>query len=133
MIQRDYFIRIIEEFMAALGRFLEKKEDKVQKQKDIEDLYRQYVGDYNVIRNLSFDELLIFAQEQYKPEEMVERLQMMAYLLETEGRLENAPLRDLLLNKAYKLFDYIDANDKTFSMTRKQKINQLRKELNKQS
>lgn len=119
--------------MAALGRFLEKKEDKVQKQKDIEDLYRQYVGDYNVIRNLSFDELLIFAQEQYKPEEMVERLQMMAYLLETEGRLENAPLRDLLLNKAYKLFDYIDANDKTFSMTRKQKINQLRKELNKQS
>ena len=28
MLQRDYFIRIIEEFMAALSRFLEKKVDE---------------------------------------------------------------------------------------------------------
>lgn len=44
MIQQDYFLRIIEEFMAALSKFLEKKED--ERDGAMKDLYRQYVGDY---------------------------------------------------------------------------------------
>ena len=45
MLQRDYFLRIIQEFMAALAKFLEKKEAEEQRDDDLRELYRQYVGD----------------------------------------------------------------------------------------
>ena len=44
MLQRDYFIRLIEEFNAAVSRFLVKKEDDLKRDKELKDLYRQYVG-----------------------------------------------------------------------------------------
>ena len=72
MLQRDYFIRIIEEFTAALARFLEKKEGE-QRQRYLEDLYRQYVGDYTLLRNFTVDEAFQYALDQWKPEERVDR------------------------------------------------------------
>lgn len=66
MLQRDYFIRIIEEFMAALGRFLEKKVDE-RSDEDLKELYRQYVGSYDVLRNLSFKEILQYAGNSTAP------------------------------------------------------------------
>ena len=45
MLQRDYFIRLIEEFNAAISRFLTKKDDDLKRDKDLKDLYRQYVGE----------------------------------------------------------------------------------------
>lgn len=125
MLQRDYFIRIIEEFMAAISRFLEKKEDTRQRQRDLEDLYRQYVGDYSLLRNMTFDELLDYAAHEYKPEQRIEKLQMVAYLLDAESQTKSGPLRLMLLDKAFMLFDYVDANDSTFSLPRKQKLRQL--------
>ena len=41
MLQRDYFLRMIEEFCAAISRFLVKKEDDLERDKDLKDLYRQ--------------------------------------------------------------------------------------------
>ena len=73
MLQRDYFIRIIEEFTAALARFLEKKKGE-QRQRYLEDLYRQYVGDYTLLRNFTVDEAFQYALDQWKPEERVDRL-----------------------------------------------------------
>ena len=109
MLQRDYFIRIIEEFMAALSRFLEKKVDE-RTDEDLKDLYRQYVGSYDVLRNLSFDEILVYASDQWTAAERISRLDMLAELLFAEGSYKNAPLRDMLLTKAYKLFDYVEAH-----------------------
>lgn len=125
MLQRDYFIRIIEEFMAALGRFLEKKVDE-RTDEDLKELYRQYVGSYDVLRNLSFEEILRYADEQYRQEERLQRLNMLAELLYTEGSYKNAPLRDMLLNKAYKLFDYVEENGKEMSLTRRLKMREMR-------
>lgn len=125
MLQRDYFIRIIEEFMAAVSRFLEKKEDTTRRQRDLEDLYRQYVGDYALLRNMSFEELLDYSAREYKPDQRIEKLQMVAYLLDAEAQTMSGPLRQMLLDKAFKLFDYVDANDNTFSLPRKLKLSQL--------
>lgn len=127
MLQRDYFIRIIEEFMAAISRFLEKENDTQQRQRELEDLYRQYVGDYSLLRNMTFDELLDYANREYKPEQRIEKLQMIAYLLDAEGQTMSGPMRLMLLNKAFFLFDYVDANDNTFSLPRKQKLRELSK------
>ena len=129
MLQRDYFIRLIEEFNAAISRFLTKKDDDLKRDKDLKDLYRQYVGEYDDLRNLSVDELLRYAKEQWKEEERIDKINMVAELLYAEGSYKGQPLRQILLEKAYALFDYVEANDSTFSIDRRQKMEAMRQEL----
>ena len=129
MLQRDYFIRLIEEFNAAISRFLTKKDDELKRDKDLKDLYRQYVGEYDDLRNLSVDELLTYAKEQWKEEERIDKINMVAELLYAEGSYKGQPLRQILLEKAYALFDYVEANDSTFSIDRRQKLEAMRQEL----
>lgn len=129
MLQRDYFIRLIEEFNAAISRFLTKKDDDLKRDKDLKDLYRQYVGEYDDLRNLSFDELLTYAKEQWEEEERIDKINMVAELLYAEGSYKGQPLRQILLEKAYALFYYVEANDSTFSIDRRQKMETMRQEL----
>ena len=129
MLQRDYFIRLIEEFNAAISRFLTKKDDELKRDKDLKDLYRQYVGEYDDLRNLSVDELLTYAKEQWKEEERIDKINMVAELLYAEGSYKGQPLRQILLEKASALFDYVEANDSTFSIDRRQKMEAMRQEL----
>ena len=129
MLQRDYFIRLIEEFNAAISRFLTKKDDDLKRDKDLKDLYRQYVGEYDDLRNLSVDELLTYAKEQWEEEERIDKINMVAELLYAEGSYKGQPLRQILLEKAYALFDYVEANDSTFSIDRRQKMEAMRQEL----
>ena len=133
MLQRDYFLRIIQEFMAALAKFLEKKEAEEQRDDDLRELYRQYVGSYDVLRNLSLDELLDYARNEWDDDERMQRLKMVAELLYPEGSYRQAPLRLMLLQKAYQVFDYVDANGNLFSITRRQKMTAIRKELRTES
>lgn len=127
MLQRDYFIRLIEEFNAAISRFLEKKKDN--RDEDLHDLYRQYVGDFDLLRNGSLEEILTFAHDQWEDEVRMEKINMVAELLYVEGSYQQNPLRAMLLDKAYRLYDYVEANGNVFSMVRRQKMQQLRKEL----
>ena len=129
MLQQDYFIRLIEEFNTAISRFLTKKEDDMKRDNELKDLYRQYVGEYDDLRNLSVDELLTYAKEQWKEEERIDKINMVAELLYAEGSYKGQPLRQILLEKAYALFDYVEANDSTFSIDRRQKMEAMRQEL----
>nr|WP_315408300.1 hypothetical protein [uncultured Prevotella sp.] len=129
MLQRDYFIRLIEEFNAAISRFLTKKDDDLKRDKDLKDLYRQYVGEYDVLRNLSVDELLKYAKEQWNGAERIDKINMVAELLHAEASYKGQPLRQILLEKAYALFDYVEANSSTFSIDRHQKMEAMRQEL----
>ena len=129
MLQRDYFIRLIEEFNAAISRFLTKKDDDLKRDKDLKDLYRQYVGEYDDLRNLSVDELLTYAKEQWEEEERIDKINMVAELLYAEGSYKGQPLRQMLMEKAYRLFDYVEANGSTFSISRRQKMEAMRQEL----
>ena len=129
MLQRDYFIRLIEEFNAAISRFLTKKDDDLKRDKDLKDLYRQYVGEYDDLRNLSVDELLTYAKEQWEEEERIDKINMVAELLYAEGSYNVQPLRQMLMEKSYRLFDYVEANGSTFSIDRRQKMEAMRQEL----
>ena len=129
MLQRDYFIRLIEEFNAAISRFLTKKDDELKRDKDLKDLYRQYVGEYDDLRNLSVDELLKYAKEQWEEEERIDKINMVAELLYAEGSYKGQPLRQMLMEKSYRLFDYVEANSSTFSISRHQKMETMRQEL----
>ena len=79
MIRQDYFIRLIEEFAAALAVMLKKKED--ERDDSLKDLYRQYVGDYTLLRNMSVDELMEYAANEWNNNERIDRLEMLAELL----------------------------------------------------
>ena len=129
MLQRDYFIRLIEEFNAAISRFLTKKDDELKRDKDLKDLYRQYVGEYDDLRNLSVDELLKYAKEQWDESERIDKINMVAELLYAEGSYKGQPLRQMLMEKSYRLFDYVEANGSTFSIDRRQKMEAMRQEL----
>ena len=129
MLQRDYFIRLIEEFNAAISRFLTNKDDELKRDKDLKDLYRQYVGEYDDLRNLSVDELLTYAKEQWEEEERIDKINMVAELLYAEGSYKVQPLRQMLMEKSYRLFDYVEANGSTFSIDRRQKMEAMRQEL----
>lgn len=101
----------------------------MKRDKDLKDLYRQYVGEYDDLRNLSVDELLTYAKEQWKEEERIDKINMVAELLYAEGSYKGQPLRQILLEKAYALFDYVEANGSTFSIDRRQKMEAMRQEL----
>lgn len=91
MQQRDYFIRIIEEFMAAVARFLEKAEGK-RNDDELRDLYRQYVGDYELLRNMTVEEAIGYAHEQWAEGQRMQKLEMLAELLYAEGSYKQQPL-----------------------------------------
>lgn len=125
MLERDYIMRLLQEFMKALSRFLEKKE-KDEDDAELRDIYRQYVGDYAVWRNLSVEEALQHAHDEWDAEHRMTRLKMLAELLLAEAKTKDNPLRDMLLGKSYRLMDYIDQHDDTYSISRKHKMNMIK-------
>lgn len=102
MIQQDYFLRLIEEFAVALAKMLKVNLDK--RDDALMDLYRQYVGDYTLVRNLSFEELLDYATKEWNDRERIDRLEMVAELLYAEASYKANPLRDMLYGKAFEVF-----------------------------
>lgn len=128
MLQRDYFLRLIEEFQAALTKFLEKPEGD-KKDLELRDLYRQYVGKYDDIRNLSFDEIIAYSHEQWKENERMDRLNFVAELLYSEACCKANPLRAILMEKAFKVYTYLDANSGIMSMERRRKMENIVSEI----
>lgn len=124
MLQRDYFLRMIEEFQAALSRFLEKPEGD-RKDNSLRDIYRQYVGGYDEVRNLSFDELMAYSLEQWNENERMERLNFVAELLYAEACCKANPLRTMLMEKAFKIYSYLDAHSGVMSIDRRQKMERI--------
>ena len=129
MLERDYIMRLIQEFMAALARVLEKKEVTTRRE-EIRKLYDKYVGPYKLYYNASVDEVMQ-AIQSYGVEQRIQRLEMLAELYYTEADMVSKPDRDFLLEKAYTLFDFIDRNGKTYSFDRLMKMDKIRKELDK--
>ena len=64
MLQRDYFLRMIQEFARALANFLEKQHDDEKRDREMAELYRQYVGDYGLLRNLSVSETMTYLRKR---------------------------------------------------------------------
>ncbi|WP_449303966.1 hypothetical protein [Prevotella aurantiaca] len=131
MIQQDYFLRLVEEFATALAVMMKKKED--ERDDILKDMYRQYIGDYTMLRNMSVEELICYANNEWDDKERIDRLEMLAELLYAEGSYKTNPLRSMLLNKAYLLFAYVDEKQSVYSVERKKKIANLHDILNQQA
>ena len=128
MLQRDYTLRLIREFMAALERMLEKKEAEVRHEK-IKELYDQYVGPYAFYHVATIDDVMKAMAGISDPEARLAKMDMLAYLYFHEADLTSKPFRDDLLNKAFMLFDYVESHGDTFSIDRRNKMKLIRESL----
>ena len=125
MLQKDYFIRLIEEFAIAIQRFLEKAEGK-RTDEDLKELYREYVGLFQDLRNLSVEEAVEYARQTWEESEQMSRLEMLAELWYAEASYKEHPLKDMLLEKALGLFQYVDRHSTEYSLVRLGKIEQIK-------
>lgn len=122
MIQKDYYLRMIEEFGRALANFMERRHDDARRDREMADLYRQYVGDYTLVRNLSLEETMVYAHDQWADDERIGRLGMLAELLYAEATYRAVPISTLLYDKAYRLYDYVETHGDTYSIDRHNKM-----------
>ncbi|ETD18425.1 MULTISPECIES: hypothetical protein [Prevotellaceae] len=129
MLQRDYIMRLIREFMAALERFLNKKE-VTDRREEIKKLYEQYVGPYALYHNATIDEVMAALQGEDE-EHRFYKMQILAELFNVEADIESKPFSDFLLEKSYALFDFIDKNGKEYSLDRRRKMETIRQRLDK--
>lgn len=126
MLQKDYFIRLIEEFAIAIQRFLEKAEGK-RTDEDLKELYREYVGLFQDLRNLSAEEAVEYARRTWEESQQMSRLEMLAELWYVEASYKQQPLKDVLLEKALRLFQYVDRHSTEYSLVRLSKMDEITK------
>ena len=129
MLQRDYIMRLIREFMAALERFLNKKE-VTDRREEIKKLYEQYVGPYALYHNATIDEVMAALQGEDE-EHRFYKMQILAELFNVEADIESKPFSYFLLEKSYALFDFIDKNGKEYSLDRRRKMETIKQRLGK--
>lgn len=129
MLQRDYIMRLVREFMAALQQLLDGKSLE-RRREELKKLYEQYIGPYELYHNATID-VAMRALASYDESQRLERMEMLAELYYAEADTVTGPDRDFLLDKAFALFGFIESHGKTFSMDRRYKmmlIEQRRKE-----
>lgn len=128
MLQHNYFFRIIKECKSVFQYFLEKGTDQ-QADKDFKELYQQYVSDHSPLRNFSVEEAVDYARQKWEEDRRIQKLEMLAELWHTEAACNMNPTRDLFLNKAFNLYDYIDAHSNEGSLPRKLKKRVIKRKL----
>lgn len=129
MLQRDYILRLIKEFLAALQRMLEKKEG-IDRRAALITLYNQYVGSYDFYHLATLDEVMT-ALAGEDPEHRQMKVQMLAELFYYDAYMESEPLRSALLDKSFHMYDWLDSHDQTFSLERQQRKRSIQEQLNK--
>ena len=130
MLQRDYIKRLIREFAEALRRMLDQKE-VTKRRESIRLLYEQYLGPYILYHFATIDELMS-AIQSFPEDERMERLAMLAELYYAEADTEaSVHDREVLLQKAFNLFEYLERESGVYSMERRGKMAELMKQLAK--
>lgn len=121
-------LRLIQEFMIALQKMLEKKEIET-KQQTLKKLYQQFVGDATFYRLEPIEEILK-ALKEMPEDERLGKTEMLAELYYHEGLLSNDCQRHFFYNKAMHLYTLNETKTKTFSTERRAKMQKLQQALN---
>lgn len=128
MIEKDFIMRILQQFFLALNTLLgnldEKKIEETRMQ--LKDLYVTYFEESSqYYYNINIDELL----NQFKSNEefwKYERIEMLAELYYYDGIISiDSALKNDLLNKVLMLYDYLEEMSNSFSLERFDKKNKI--------
>ena len=129
MLQRDYILRLIQEFAKAMALLLQKKKLS-ERRTELQRMYDQYVGPYDLLFNATTDQMMDHML-QFAPEERLQRMEMLAELYMAEADTVGKITADQLLEKAYFLYDYIETEGRTLSFDHQRKMADIRQRLEK--
>ncbi len=125
MLQQDYFMRLLREFAEALQLLLNKK-DHDRQMKEMQAMYNRYIGNSSeFFHTASIDEVMT-SFDRFHEDERISRMEMLADLYYAEAGLTTTPSRAILLERALTLYVYVDANSRTYSIGRLEKISRIR-------
>lgn len=130
MLKEDYIMRLFQQFSEALAKWLSKrKTDNPEMVVSFNDeLVEPYLEeDLEFFESRSVDELLDYFQEKYSLKaEFESRLEILAELFYQKGMIEDVKPHSLVLfQKSKDLLNFLSQHDKTYSVARQDRINNI--------
>jgi len=95
----------------------------------LHEMYEMYVGPYEFYQGASNDEVMK-SFEKYPEEQRIHRMEMLAELYYVEAGMRTQPFKDILLQRALPLFEFIDRHSGVYSFDRLRKIDDIKKRIN---
>jgi len=137
MIERDFIMRMLQQFFEAIEKLIHRKKilqgeypDYSEIQESYNKMYDQFFHKpasyfYETDKEAILDNLL---EEKYSERDTLARVQMIAELLYQDGLIKKDILEKCnLLEKALFLLNYIENKSNTFSWEREQKMADIKK------
>ena len=132
MLQRDYIMRLLQQFFETLEKLVEERDKKngPELQLQLQSIYRAY---FNHPPTFYYDQdaeyILNEMGQNYGGEELLTRINMLSELLHQDALLKEPEEQKYLLRKSLFLLKYLDEHSNTFSFERKGKIEEIEKKI----
>lgn len=132
MLQRDYIMRLLQQFFEALEKLVEERDKKngPELQLQLQSIYRAY---FNHPSTFYYDQdaeyILNEMGQNYGGEELLTRIDMLSELLYQDALLKESEEQKYLLRKSLFLLNYLDTHSDTFSFERRGKIGEIEKKI----
>ena len=130
MLARDYIMRLLNDFNENLELLLsrKKKEDDPELEVALQSLYNTY---FNHLPKYYYNEdgenILNDLMNKYEGTEILTRIEMLAELLYQDALCKQSEEQKNLLSKSLYLLEYSDKNSGTFSIQRRDRIDEIKK------
>lgn len=132
MLQRDYIMRLLQDFVEALEKLVEErgKHDGPELQLQLQSIYRAYFNHpHTFYYNQDAEYILNDLGQNYGGEELLTRIEMLSELLYQDALLKEPEEQNYLLRKSLYLLIYLDEHSDTFSFERRGKISEIEKKI----
>lgn len=132
MLQRDYIMRLLQDFVEALEKLVEErgKHDGPELQLQLQSIYRAYFNHpHTFYYNQDAEYILNDLGQNYGGEELLTRIEMLSELLYQDALLKGPEEQNYLLRKSLYLLIYLDEHSDTFSFERRGKISEIEKKI----
>lgn len=132
MLQRDYIMRLLQDFVEALEKLVEErgKHDCPELQLQLQSIYRAYFNHpHTFYYNQDAEYILNDLGQNYGGEELLTRIEMLSELLYQDALLKEPEEQKYLLRKSLYLLIYLDEHSDTFSFERRGKISEIEKKI----
>lgn len=132
MLQRDYIMRLLQDFVEALEKLVEErdKHDGPELQLQLQSIYRAYFNHpHTFYYNQDAEYILNDLGQNYGGEELLTRIEMLSELLYQDALPKEPEEQNYLLRKSLYLLIYLDEHSDTFSFERRGKISEIEKKI----
>lgn len=132
MLQRDYIMRLLQDFTEALEKLVEERHKKEgpELQLQIQGIYRAYFNHpHTFYYTQDAEYILNDLGQNYGEEELLTRIDMLSELIYQDALLKETEEQRYLLRKSLYLLKYLDKHSDTFSFERRGKISEIEKKV----